>query len=148
MTAAIAILAIAGCLGQTLRSVGRGYAGHREAARWLASPAAVPGPIVDTRGLAGLYSGRKFILYSQSRPALAEPTLAYVVVQTDELQGDGIRARTLRYLLEGAERTALFAGPAGTPDQEIGVYRWHSDRFTAKALASRSNNARAVPSLR
>jgi hypothetical protein len=129
--------------------------GHQQAARWLALEAPEPGIVIDTRGWTGLYSGRPTSTYQDAPQVLADPRLAYVVVEQEELDHNSARAQTLRMLLAAAGHPAAYF-----PQQQtlppgwatVAVYRWHPDRFRqwvdgrpAAVSSNEDRYARACP---
>jgi hypothetical protein len=136
--AAVTLLAAGACLAQTFRPCGPTGLAHRAAAAWLATTADAAGSVVDTHGWTGLYSGRKTHPYGHGRVGFSDPQLAYVVVETQELQSDSARCRTLRRLLETAgQQVAEFSGPASTRvSRDVAVYRWYPERFGKKGTGT------------
>jgi len=136
-TCAIVLLSAGLCLPQTLMRFHYSRLGHRQAAEWLAQQGPTPGSVFDTLGWTGLYSGRQTYDIEQAPAALADPGLAYVVVEQRELQLPSGRSRTLRYLVEtGGEPVGEFPPAASRESKHrpVLVYRWHPDRF--RRLAS------------
>jgi hypothetical protein len=131
----VAVAALA-CLPKTLLPLHTGRAAHREAGRWLAAQT-VPGRVLDTNGLSGLYSGRETWRYDAATTAFRDPRLAFVVVRKRELEFDSGRSRTLRLLLAGAaEQAAEFADPAHDSRDNLVVYRWRPERFAQRFPAA------------
>jgi hypothetical protein len=91
----------------------------------------VSGDVIDTWGLTGLYSGRTTYRYTQAAEVLHDPHLAYVVLESRELEFTTTRGETLRTLLAAAaEPVAHFASPLAAKGQRaVVVYRWYPDRF-------------------
>jgi hypothetical protein len=133
----LVLLAAITCLPEDALPLRAARVGQRQAGQWLAR-AAAPGAVLDTRGLSGLYSGRKTWLYNHPRPLLGDPGLAYVVLEQRELTFATARSRTLCRILElAAEPAARFADPcaAGGVGESVVVYRWYPERFS-RAIAS------------
>jgi hypothetical protein len=127
------VLAGAVCLSETLQPLHASRRGHRLAGQWLAQQADAPGPVLDTRGWTGLYSGRTTCRYDRAAAAFGDPQLAYVVLERRELEYGSRRSRTLEHLLNVAgQRVAVFPGP--NPDASergtVLIYRWHPQRFS------------------
>lgn len=80
---------------------------HREAAAWLDSSMSRPGAVLDQQGFTALYSGRPTYRFEASAAALADPTLAYVVVERHDLEADTPRGAVLRATLGQAERDVV-----------------------------------------
>jgi hypothetical protein len=136
----LAVLAVAGlCLVRTLKPLHTARAPHAAAAGWLAQEAEVPGAVLDTLGWTSLYSGRKTYGYGDAAEALADPRLAYVVVEQRELEYDSQRARTLEYLLQNAAEPAAGFAPNEADSGRsptVLVFRWQPDRFARLATQS------------
>jgi hypothetical protein len=118
--------------------------GHRLAGEWLARQADAPGPVLDTRGWTGLYSGRSTYRYDRACAALGDPDLAYVVLERRELDYGSRRSLTLQHLLEvAAQPVAVF--PGTDHDDRSGatvhVYRWYPQRFSRSVADSRQRAA-------
>lgn len=129
------------CLATALRPLRPAREADRRAGCWLAE-AAGSGTVLDTKGWAGLYSARTTFQYDRAREAFADPRLAYVVVQREDLLSTSSRGRTLRFLLgEAGEAAAAFAGRGGR--SAVDVYRWHPERFRS-AIASPSEPSRQL----
>jgi len=125
-------VAIAGgaCLVEASKPLNHVFLCHRQAAEWLAHQADMPGEVLDTMGLTGLYSGRKTCLYSKAPSVLGSPHLAYVVLESQELEFNTRRSRTLHTLLTAAEPVARFTTPlTARGDRTVVVYRWHPERW-------------------
>jgi hypothetical protein len=132
----LVVLAAITCLPEDVLPLRAARVGQRQAGQWLAA-AAAPGAVLDTRGMSGLYSGRKTWLYNHPRPLLGDPGLAYVVLEQRELTFATARSRTLCRILElAAEPAARFADPraAGGVGESVVVYRWYPERFS-RAIA-------------
>ena len=130
----VVAVACAACLPQVTDRLHENRQGHRAAAAWLATEADAPGAVLDTRGLTGLYSGRKTYTYAEVRAALGDPSLAFVVLERRELHYDSPRARTLRWLIETAARpVGQFPDAAGRSSKQrpVLVYRWYPERLAA-----------------
>ena len=131
------------CLVTTLRPLHAGRIAHLRAGCWLAE-AEQPGIVLDTKGWTGLYSARKTFQYDRARETFADPRLAYVVAQSEDLQTAGERGRTLRFLLDmAAEPAATFAGGDGC--SYVSVYRWYPDRFLKNIVGRLSQASTAKP---
>ncbi len=129
-------IAAAACLPKTLAPLHPTRIGHRQAGQWLASQSQSPGTVLDTRGWTAFYSGRPTLRYDVAPAAFRLAGLAYVVVEQRELELDSARARTLQHLLStAADRVAMFAAPGSRAQDNVLVYRWHSERFASELLA-------------
>jgi len=131
---AVAALACVACLPHATNRLHDNRRGHRVAAAWLRAEADVPGAVLDTRGLTGLYSGRKTYTYVEARSALGDPRLAFVVLEQRELHYDSPRARTLRWLIETAARPVgrfPAADERNAKGAPVVVYRWYPERLAA-----------------
>jgi 4-amino-4-deoxy-L-arabinose transferase-like glycosyltransferase len=135
--AAVVLLAALACCPQTFKPLSPVGLGHRAAARWLATEAEVPGTVLDTQGLMGLYSGRASHFYAAGPAGFADPCLAYVVLERHELGRPSSRSRTLQQLLDIAgELVRTFPGPGGERlNHDVLVYRWHPERLLRRASA-------------
>jgi hypothetical protein len=103
--------------------------GHRLAADWMRKHAAESQAVLDTRGWTALYSGRTTYRYELARTAFADPRLAYLVLEADELTASSLRGESLRHVVrESAEWVGDFPsdGPAGA---RVVVFRWRPNRF-------------------
>jgi hypothetical protein len=117
--------AVLGCLARTLKPLHASRTAHRQAATWLAATATSPGAVLDTRGWTALYSGRLTYRPEAARVALADPRLAYVVVQRSELELGSRRSQALQQLLaQSAEPTARFRDGSDR-SRDVLIYRWH-----------------------
>jgi hypothetical protein len=126
---AVAIAGVA-CLIESAKPLNHVYLCHRQAAEWLAHDADTPGEVLDTWGLTGLYSGRKTCPYRKAPTVLDSPHLAYVVLESRELEFATRRSRTLHALLAAAEPAASFTTPlTAHGDRTVVVYRWHPERW-------------------
>jgi hypothetical protein len=129
--AAILLATVALCGLQWIKPLHASRTGHRQAAAWLATEATVPGHVFDSHGFSSLYSGRATYPPDALRAATCDPHLVYLVLESQELDFDSVRSRTLRSLIAtAAEPVAAF--PAGGPEgsrQRVVIYRWHADRF-------------------
>jgi len=137
------VLAGVACLPPTLVRHHDSRAGHRAAGRWLAEQHDAPGAVLDTRGLSGLYSGRRTYLYENSPVALNDPQLAYVVVEKQELGHRSRRSRTLRWLIESASGATIEFPDAATrrpKQQPVIVCRWYPHRFSQRLAAGLVNS--------
>ena len=132
----VVVFFVAICLITTLRPLHAGRIAHRRAGCWLATAERF-GVVLDTKGWTGLYSTRTTFQYDRARETFADPRLAYVVVQREDLQTTSGRGRTLRFLLDtAAEPAATFAGHGGRG--AVTVYRWYHERFREKIAACRA----------
>ena len=132
-TGAIIALVTGSCLIEFAQPVHASRAAHRRAAVWLAQDGAASGPVLDTRGWTGLYSGRTTYGYEQAQTAFSEGQLAYVVLEDRELRYPSQRSQTLRQLLDvAAEPVTRFSGPRGRgyTGHAVVVYRWSKQRFS------------------
>jgi hypothetical protein len=105
--------------------------GHRLAGNWLAGRTD-GGLVLDTRGWTGLYSGRETLGYDRARWTFADPRLAYVVIEQDELGLATARSQTLGHLLDLAGTPVVEFTPSDEkyrPRATVVVYRWHPERF-------------------
>jgi 4-amino-4-deoxy-L-arabinose transferase-like glycosyltransferase len=132
--AASAIVAISAlsALAYGFRPLHASRLGHRLAAQWLVEKAEASGSVLDTRGWAGMYSGRETHRFEDARRAIAGGRLAYVVLENRELDYGSGRSRTLQRLLEVAAEPAASFPPTGTENrkaQTVLVYRWSQQRF-------------------
>ncbi|MHB1036448.1 MAG: hypothetical protein ACYC35_17080 [Pirellulales bacterium] len=131
---AVVAIAAAACLPATLRPIHPTRVEHRRAGAWLACQASAGGAVLDSRGWTGLYSGRATYCYAQARAAIGDPSLAYVVVEQQELDYGSPRSRTLRELLDRAGQRAAVFGESVPAGRAVVVYRWHPDRFAQAQL--------------
>jgi len=132
-TCAIIVAVAASCLIEFSQPVHASRAGHRRAAAWLAQDGLASGPVLDTRGWTGLYSGRTTYGYGQAQAAFSKGQLAYVVLEHRELRWPSERSQTLRRLLDvAAEPVTSFSAPRGRgyTGHEVVVYRWSAQRFS------------------
>ncbi len=132
------LLAAVACLPQTLIHYHESRRGHRLAGRWLAE-SALPGAVLDTRGWAGLYSGRASYRFDGAEAALRDSSLRFVVVEARELAFDSARGRTLRWLTSSAEPLAEFPESAmRRPNQEpVLIYRFGAEQIVGVRGADR-----------
>ena len=86
-------------------------AAHRRAADWLRSPAALPGAVLDQQGWTALFTGRTTYRFDAAPRALADPRLAYVVVERGDVDAPSPRGAALRAVFGTADR-AVVAFPA------------------------------------
>ncbi|NQU25850.1 MAG: hypothetical protein HQ567_31565, partial [Candidatus Nealsonbacteria bacterium] len=131
---AVVAVACGACLPQVMGGLHENRRGHREAAAWLAAETDVPGAVLDTRGLTGLYSGRRTYTYAEARAAFCDRRLAFVVLERRELHYDSPRTRTLRWLIDTAARpVGEFPDATGrnAKSQPVLVYRWYPERLAA-----------------
>ena len=118
------------CLADSLGVLHANRKGHRLAAEWLARQPYTSGIVLDTRGWTGLYSGRVTYRYDDAQAAFSHPQLAYVVLESRELEYDSSRSQTLRRLLHAAaEPAAVFPALAEPGQHTVEVYRWNAKRF-------------------
>jgi len=123
----VVVLAAAACLPQTLRPLHASRLGDRAAAEWLQSHAGPREAILDTQGWTLLYSDRLAYRFDDGPRALADPRLAYVVLQPKETLFDSPRSRTLRHLAQKCgPPVATFPNPGSTVSKEhtVAVYKW------------------------
>jgi hypothetical protein len=133
------------CLSEMIEPLHASRRGHRLAGEWLARQADAPGPVLDTRGWTGLYSGRSTYRYDRACAAFSDPHLAYVVLERRELDYGSRRSLTLRHLLDVAARpVAVFPGTDHDDRSRatVLVYRWYPQRFSRSVARGRQ---RAVP---
>jgi len=135
VTSVLLMVTVGGYLYGVLEPVGDSRGAHRRAGRWLAAQATDAAIVLDTFGWTSLYSGCPTLLWSQAPRTLADPRLAYVVVEPWELHTSSDRSATLRMILETAgEPAAVFPGPmAGGQKRDVAIYRWSPDQFAAAA---------------
>ncbi len=129
----VVLLAGVVCLSEAVEPLHASREGHRLAGEWLAKQGDSPGPILDTRGWTGLYSGRTTYRYDRAAAAFGDPQLAYVVLERRELDYGSRRSRTLEHLLNVAgQRVAVFPGPQPSASGQgaVLIYRWLPERFT------------------
>ena len=132
---AMAAAALATFLPITLRPLHASRAAHRQAADWLRQQGTQQSLVLDSRGLTGLYTGLPTRCYQAARRTFADPRLAYVIIEQNELEFDSPRAKTLRHFLStSAIETARFASPTRDPRQEVVIYRWQPERFAMLML--------------
>jgi len=130
---AVVALAVMASLGHTTKSLSMSRWAHRRAGQWLAIQPSEDGRVLDSLGLTGLYSGRPTYSYLDARTGFADPRLAYVVVEQQELRQQSGRSQTLRSLLEVAgQRAAMFSDALHGPQDPhaVLVYRWDPARLT------------------
>ncbi|MBL9123058.1 MAG: hypothetical protein JNG90_05460 [Planctomycetaceae bacterium] len=129
---AMLVLTAAFCLLPTSRPLHASRWGHRQAAEWLAARTAPGNVVLDTRGWTCFYSGRATYRHEAAAAALANPRLAFVVVEERELATESPRSRTLREILSrSAQPVVRFSNPGTSADAGVAVYRWHPERFAA-----------------
>lgn len=130
ITAGVAATVLAGCLATTLVPLHASHRGHQRAIDWLATEAD-DGAVLDTAGYTALYSGRKTYRYAAATDALADPDLAYLVVEESELQAPTPRGETMRELLgRFAEPEAIFAPAEGKRGpRTVMLFRWRPWEF-------------------
>jgi len=104
-TAAAVMLIAALSLPWTLAPLHASRLGHRQAGEWLAAKVPKDAAVVDTFGWTGLYSKRATHIYRDADRWLADPHVAYLIVEEKEMRHDSPRAETLRQLI----------APAGPP---------------------------------
>lgn len=99
--------------------------GHGEAGRWLARNQRASEAALDTRGWASFVSGGRSYDYWHVRQALSDASLAYIVVESAELDAPTARAKTLRAVLAYACRPAAsFPLREGGTDSGVRIYRF------------------------
>jgi len=115
------------CLASTLKPLHASRLGHRRAAEWLIHSDHGAGAVLDSRGWTGLYTDRHTYLCDAGWQAVADPQLAYIVVESWELELPSRRSRTLRQLVQTRARlVATFADPQNPGAAEVSVYRLDS----------------------
>lgn len=125
--ASLAVLAmLAGGLAAQAKPSHPSRRPHWEAGRWLAREAGPDSAVLDTRGWAAFVADRPFYGPWHFRQAEADPRLAFVVVERDELDSGSERAHRLAEWLDG--RATLAAEFAGRDAGAVRVYRWHGTR--------------------
>jgi hypothetical protein len=122
-TAVLAMVFVAGCLAASLRPAHHSQLAHRRAADWLRSAAAAPGAVLDQQGWTALYTGRKTYRFDAAETALADPRLAYVVVERRDWEAESPRGRSLRAVLGEAEgAVAVFAADRGRRERDVLIF--------------------------
>lgn len=120
-----AVLAVA----KSAQPVHASRTNHRRAAEWLAATPET-GAVFDTRGWTELYSGRRTYRVDRAGQALRDPQLAFLVVESRELEPTNRRSAGLHAALaRGAEEARRFG--AG-PGPEVRVYRWRPERLAER----------------
>jgi hypothetical protein len=127
------------CLSDSVEPLHSRQRAHRLAGEWLARQVDTPGPVLDTRGWTGMYSGRTTYRYDRAAAAFGDPRLAYVVIERRELDYGSRRSRTLEHLLcVAAEPVVVLPGPE-QDDAGRGmvlIYRWYPQRFARRVVDS------------
>lgn len=109
---------------------------HRRAAAWLQAAAPTNGAILDQRGWTALYTGLPTYRFDAAEQALADPRLAYVVVERADLEAASPRGASLRTVLGSAESAvAAFAAERNDRRRDVLIF---SPR--PPALAMRENS--------
>jgi hypothetical protein len=122
-TAGLSLLFVAGCLAASLRPAHHSQLAHRQAADWLRSTAAEPGAVLDQQGWTALYTGRKTYRFDAAETALADPRLAYVVVERRDWEAESPRGRSLRAVLGAADSAvAVFAADRGRRERDVLIF--------------------------
>lgn len=120
--AAVVLFVIASLI-VTARPLHESQRTHRAAAAWLDSAASRPGAVLDQQGFTALYSGRPTYRFEASSAALADPQLAYVVVERGDLEADTHRGSVLRASLGDAERAVVtFAADRGRRPRDVLIF--------------------------
>ena len=97
--------------------------------------------MLDTRGWTAFFSGCPTYRHEAAAAALANPQLAYVVVEERELAVDTPRSRTLRELLgQSADRVLSISAPGRSGTAGVVIYRWHPERFAMQISATPSSH--------
>lgn len=131
-------LLLATCLPRLGESLEAANEPHRRAAVWLrdaATPRAAAA--LDTRGWTALYSGRPTYRADAAAEALADPRLAYLVVEQAELDIDSPRGATLRTLTARAGTPLARFAPHGERGPTVVVYGLDVARLHTPLLARR-----------
>jgi hypothetical protein len=138
--AMVVAIAAGACFWQTFKPLSPVGLGHRAAARWLAARPEPARTVVDTQGWMGLYSGWSTRGFAIGPAVFADPNLAYVVLERNEIQRSSSRSRTLRELLETAgQPVAVFPGPPSDKlSHDVLVYRWNAERLLRWATVRRT----------
>ncbi|NUQ62129.1 MAG: glycosyltransferase family 39 protein [Pirellulales bacterium] len=126
---AVLVFCLAACVVQSAKPLHASRVGHRMAAEWLTTNAAIPGAVFDTHGWTGLYSGRFTYPADQLQNAICDPRLTYLVLEPAELNFDSDRSRTLRWLIATAARPSATFPEQATPSQAVAVYQWDAGSF-------------------
>jgi|GEM_PF-988710 len=122
-TAGLALLFVGGCLAALFRPAHHSQLAHRQAADWLRSEAAEPGAVLDQQGWTALYTGRKTYRFDAAETALADPRLAYVVVERRDWEAESPRGRSLRAVLGTADAAvAVFAADRGRRERDVLIF--------------------------
>jgi hypothetical protein len=122
-TAGLALLFVGGCLAASFRPAHHSQLAHRQAADWLRSEAAEPGAVLDQQGWTALYTGRKTYRFDAAETALADPRLAYVVVERRDWEAESPRGRSLRAVLGEADAAvAVFAADRGRRERDVLIF--------------------------
>ncbi|MBI3463590.1 MAG: hypothetical protein HY000_11105 [Planctomycetes bacterium] len=124
----VVVLATIAGLPRVLAPLHASRSGHREAAQWLASAAAASGSVLDTRGWTALYTARPTYRFDAAEQALADPRLAWLVVERSEVEFDSQRGRTLRHLTASFGELVQAFRPPGQqrPRDDVLLYRLRS----------------------
>lgn len=129
------------CLATTARPLHASRWEHRQAAEWLAARGSDSETVLDTRGWTAFFSGCPTYRHEAAAAALANPQLAYVVVEERELAVDTPRSRTLRELLgQSADRVLSISAPGRSGTAGVVIYRWHPERFAMQISATPSSH--------
>lgn len=108
---------------------------HREAIAWLDSASSRAGAILDQHGFTALYSGRPTYRFEASTAALADPRLAYVVVERGDLEAETERGSLLRETLGDADRAAVtFAADRGRRARDVLVFSRPVPQFVSREI--------------
>jgi hypothetical protein len=136
----VAVLALAG-LPRGLGALHRSRSAHVAAGLWLNQHAEGGSIVLDSRGWASLYSGLPAYDYNGARLAFEDPSLAFVVVESEEVADARPRGETLRHLLGVAgQLVAEFPAP-GTGTESVQVFAWHPERLERAPVVDRSVRA-------
>jgi len=107
----------------TVRPLHESRRPHRDAITWLESSERRSGAILDQQGFTALRSGRPTYRFEASAAALADPRLAYVVVERGDLEAETDRGLLLREALGRSDRaTAAFPADRGPRARDVLVF--------------------------
>ncbi len=99
-------------------------AAHRRAADWLRSPAALPGAVLDQQGWTALFTGRTTYRFDAAPRALADPRLAYVVVERGDVDAPSPRGAALRAVFGTADQaTIVFPADRRRTQRDVLIFR-------------------------
>lgn len=120
---AAASIVVACCLTAAREPTHASQFAHREAARWLNSPQAAPGRVLDQQGFTSLSTGRVTYRFEAAEQALDDGQLAYVVLERADLEAASSRGARLREMFgEALDAVARFADPRGRTERDVLVF--------------------------